>query len=716
MKKYIEKISILFISLILISSTVVSSTQFVYGDNAKINLSSKTSTNPSPPENPGKKNIPKNDVGSLIRNSLYDDVDNYNRLYEKARNDGNVRVLVELNVDFKPEGDYKSENEIKNQRQEIRNSQDALMEALSSEKTTPSHKFKYIPYVAMTVNKNSLDKLVSLPLVKSIHEDKLNKPFLSASIPLIGSDDLHTADIDGTGITVVILDTGVDKQHSFFSNRVIEEACFSSTGQGRGYSYTTVCPNGLDQQIGTGAGVPCLQPTHSLNGCDHGTHVAGITAGSGSSFSGVAPNANIMSVQVFSSFSGNKVCGKQNSPCVLAWDSDVIAGLEHVYSLRNSHNFAAANLSLGGDPFTTGTCDGEPHKLAMDMLRSVEIATVVSSGNDFIINAISSPACISTAISVGATSKFDVVATFSNTGSELDLLAPGVSIQSSVPGGGFAFFSGTSMAAPHVTGSWALLKQSTPSATVDDILTTLKNTGVPILDTRPADCCGLPAITKPRIQLDQAFLSLAASEDFCGNPLSSYNVIFGTDGDDTLEGTGNADLIFGGSGNDDLKGRGGPDCIMAGSGNDMVDGGGGDDTIYGQDGIDNLSGWKGNDTIYGGAGNDLINGGEHDDTITGGAGDDFLFGDRGNDTINGQDGNDLALAEGGNDTINGDAGNDYIVGGAGDDTITGGLNDDIILGFSGIDSIDGNSGFDICIDLADPTLNLLQVELRQILM
>lgn len=68
----------------------------------------------------------------------------------------------------------------------------------------------------------------------------------------------------------------------------------------------------------------------------------------------------------------------------------------------------------------------------------------------------------------------------------LSLLAPGESINSSVPGGGFAFFNGTSMAAPHVAGAWALLKQQTPSASVNTLLSNLQSTGLGVTDTRVA--------------------------------------------------------------------------------------------------------------------------------------------------------------------------------------------------------------------------------------
>jgi hypothetical protein len=164
-------------------------------------------------------------------------------------------------------------------------------------------------------------------------------------------------------------------------------------------------------------------------------------------------------------------------------------------------------MSLGGgDPFTsTASCDAAhgARKDAIDLLRSVGIATVVASGNNGFVDALTAPACISSAISVGSTTKTDEVSGFSNAAPFLSLLAPGGSITSSIPGGGFATFSGTSMAAPHVAGAWAVLKSRLPSATVDQILDALRSTGQPIVDSGNG-------LTFPRIQVDRAVSALAA--------------------------------------------------------------------------------------------------------------------------------------------------------------------------------------------------------------
>ncbi len=255
--------------------------------------------------------------------------------------------------------------------------------------------------------------------------------------------------------------------------------------------------------------------------CNHGTHVAGIAAGrlTSNNFFGVARDANLVAIQVFSRVDDTARCAMNNnesSPCVRTWDSDYIKGLERVFALKqNGMNIASANMSLGSRGFT-GNCDSfyPDAKAAIDNLRSVGVATVVASGNDSYIDGISEPACISSAVSVGnsgdgsfangSTALLNQVMNNSNSASFLSLLAPGRWITSSVPGGGYEAWDGTSMAAPHVAGAWAVLKQRNPNASVTQILNTLANTGIPILDSRNN-------ITKPRIRVDAALSVVGAS-------------------------------------------------------------------------------------------------------------------------------------------------------------------------------------------------------------
>ena len=171
---------------------------------------------------------------------------------------------------------------------------------------------------------------------------------------------------------------------------------------------------------------------------------------------------------------------------------------------------------------------------AIDLLRSAGIATVIASGNNGWTDSISAPACISTAIAVGSTTKADAISSFSNMGPQVHLLAPGSSINSSVPGNQFGVASGTSMAAPHVAGAWAIMKQKKPAATVSGVLEAFQNTGTLVTDGRvPFNALlsgDLPAagVARRRINVNQA-LSLLV-----GGPEEAVLVDFNGDGRDDL--------------------------------------------------------------------------------------------------------------------------------------------------------------------------------------
>jgi subtilisin family serine protease len=108
----------------------------------------------------------------------------------------------------------------------------------------------------------------------------------------------------GAGTSVAILDTGVLKTHPFLAGRVIAEACFSTTDSG--YGSTSLCPGGATSVIAPNSAMPCPVTVRS---CNHGTHVAGIVAGNrltinGVDISGVAPDAKLISIQIYSRFPG----------------------------------------------------------------------------------------------------------------------------------------------------------------------------------------------------------------------------------------------------------------------------------------------------------------------------------------------------------------------------------------------------------------------------
>ena len=420
-------------------------------------------------------------------------------LGDRAARDGRVRVLVQLNVP----GGHQAEGRVPGaaavaQRQRISALQARILSRFAPADHQVIHRYRTVPYIALEVNAAALDALERSPSdVVQVLEDPIVRPVLIDSVPLIEGDQAWAAGYDGTGTMIAVLDTGVDSTHPFLGGKVVEEACYSSNQRNVSSSF---CRNQLSQDIGPGAAAPCPFPD-----CLHGTHVAGIAAGNGAGadqpFSGVAPGAQIMAVQVFSQMNDFWSCGGL-APCVGAFASDIIAGLERVYSVAPQLNIASVNMSLGGSGFSA-PCDSQPYKPIIDNLRSIGVATIVAAGNDGYTSSLSSPACVSSAVSVGSIDKTEHISWFSNVAPFLSLLAPGGSITSSVPGGGYESESGTSMAAPHVAGAWAVMKQAVPSASVATILSALRDTGRPVADTRAGG-----TMTVPRVSMFQALTSL----------------------------------------------------------------------------------------------------------------------------------------------------------------------------------------------------------------
>ena len=167
----------------------------------------------------------------------------------------------------------------------------------------------------------------------------------------------------------------------------------------------------------------------------------------------------------------------------------------------------------------------------------------------------------------------------------------------------------------------------------------------------------------------------------------------GAGNDFILAGLGN-DVVSGGDGVDDLRGEGGNDVISGGAGDDVIDGGSEDDVLSGNSGADDLRGGDGNDVLNGNEDNDQLRGGTGSDSLNGGSGSDELHGEADADVISGGDGDDRANGGDGDDVINGDAGSDRIFGDAGSDDLNGGAGGDNIHGGDGADMIHGDAGDD----------------------
>jgi subtilisin family serine protease len=395
---------------------------------------------------------------------------------QHLRDLANQRRQVRVIARFKATGSGSRATQLDNSRR-------ALRSALGQRRIQALTEYSEFPLAVYAVSATELDTLIDSGLVESVQEDRINYPTLASALPYIKGNVPRSFGYTGGGATVGILDTGVDSSHPDLAGRVVAEACYSSIIPAQ--STTSLCPGGVASRTGSGSAVPCSNAISA--GCQHGTHVASIAAGANAGAPGVAPAARIIAVQVFSRSTDASTCGGAAS-CIVAYDSDVISGLNYIYSQRNAAAIkpvAAVNLSLGGGQFTSN-CDGLGYKSSIDILRAAGIATVVAAGNDGYTAAVNAPACVSTAVTVGSVADpGGAVSSWSNSLiGLLDLLAPGESITAAAPGGGYITASGTSMATPFVTGAFALLKSLDPTATVNAMETRLKTNSTTQTDSR----------------------------------------------------------------------------------------------------------------------------------------------------------------------------------------------------------------------------------------
>ncbi|MEK7200884.1 MAG: S8 family peptidase [Patescibacteria group bacterium] len=194
-------------------------------------------------------------------------------------------------------------------------------------------------------------------------------------------------------------------------------------------------------------GVNTINPRKNWNDDNgHGSHVAGIVAALDNDIGviGVGPKIDLYAI---------KVLGASGS----GYLSDVIEGIQ--WAIAN--NMQVINMSLGT------ASDIQSFHDAVILAKNAGIVVVAAAGNSG--GSVIFPAAYPEAIAVSATDKSDVIASWSSRGPEVDLAAPGVFIYSTYKGTGYATLSGTSMAAPHVAGSAALVL-NTPVGGYDVIL------------------------------------------------------------------------------------------------------------------------------------------------------------------------------------------------------------------------------------------------------
>jgi len=409
--------------------------------------------------------------------------------------------------------------------QELTARQDAVARRI--ERAIPSARVRWrykivLDGLAVVLPSSELPKLARIGGVTAVYPDTKYHLADAQSEALIGADqlwglpDFSTA---GQGIKIGIVDEGIDQAHPFFDPT--------------GYVYPAGYPKGntaftTPKVIVARAFAPPGETWQYANTpfdpllSDHATHVAGIAAGdytttgtpSSQPISGIAPRAYLGNYKALTVPTGQFGLDGNAPEIAAAIEAAVADGMDVV------------NLSLGEPEI-------EPARdvvvAALNGAAKAGVVPTIAAGNefqDFGSGSISSPGTASGAITTAAVAKNDVIAPFSSGGPtpvtlamKPDVSAPGVSILSSVPPrlGTWSQFSGTSMAAPHVAGAAALLRQRHPDWSVQQIKSALELTGKPVLDATlrsevPTSREGggliqLPAANNPLIFADPSGLS-----------------------------------------------------------------------------------------------------------------------------------------------------------------------------------------------------------------
>ena len=285
--------------------------------------------------------------------------------------------------------------------------------------------FRITPAISARMPAGMIERLKANPNVAYVEQDAIAYALAETmpwGVDKIDADQVWTSPYNnkGTGIKVAILDTGIQYNHNDLKNNI----------KG-GVNFAFPYPDGCTSYI-------CWT---DRNG--HGTHVSGTVAAEDNEIGviGVAPESNLYAVKVLSD-SGS------------GYYSDVIQGLE--WAMNN--NMHIISMSLGG------TYDSQTLHDAIDAARTANVIVVAAAGNSGDGNPDTDnmiyPAKYDSVISVGATDSNDNVASWSSDGMALDVSAPGVNVLSTYLKSRYAYGSGTSMAAPHTSGTIALMLKS----------------------------------------------------------------------------------------------------------------------------------------------------------------------------------------------------------------------------------------------------------------
>ncbi len=411
--------------------------------------------------------------------------------------DESVRVMVYLNETADLNALTLSEAEIPKRQQVMAELQQTAVSAQATllpqlqtlqqaGNITRIRQFWIINAIAVTGTPEAIAQLAAHPSVKQIELDRQRQYFMppasaivpdalpattavfTAPIQSWGIDRVrapyvwHGLGIDGTGVTVAIMDSGVDWQHPDLLP-----------------NYRGNLGNGSFNHADNWFYAPDPSVTEPIDSFGHGTHVAGTAVGQNGI--GVAPGAKWIAVGLTDEFGW-------------IFDSDIHAGFEWLLAPNGNPSLAPDVINNSWGAASDDTTFVED----INTLQAAGIVTVFSAGNNGPYSeTINVPAAYTNTLAVAATDIHNEVAWFSSRGPSTltseqtpQISAPGTAIFSSLPGNQYGYHSGTSMAAPHVTGAIALLLSANSSLTRAQLLAQLQNTAVSINPPHPNNDTG----------------------------------------------------------------------------------------------------------------------------------------------------------------------------------------------------------------------------------
>ena len=325
--------------------------------------------------------------------------------------------------------------------------------------------FRYwlIDSIAGTVELDRIHELLELPGVVFIELDGRLEVQMEDVVPIHGVDLVwQDTGYTGAGVTMAIIDTGIDANHSGLDDLDDD----NSTNDTKVLAFFDAVNN---------PGATNGSEIHPYDDNGHGTHCAGITAGTGAptfQHVGVAPHANLVGVKVLSGGGSGTY-------------AQVMAGMQWTVEKRHEFNIRAASMSLGGPAVSEWTTSEQEsvNRMANEMMRA-GVAIFIAAGNSAFSAQIGTPGSAEDAITVGALDKDTAIAVYSSQGPteegrikpNLAFVGSSVNAPDANTGDGYVALSGTSMATPGAAGLGVLMFQANPDLSPFDVKNIMQET------------------------------------------------------------------------------------------------------------------------------------------------------------------------------------------------------------------------------------------------